>query len=63
MLVVNFIEQFYEYYFYKDFVKYDFFQIFFIVGGFFLLVNSGFGQFSIDEKKKVYQIYCEMFCY
>lgn len=36
----------------KDFVKYDFFQVLSIAGGFLLLSNMGAGSFSIDEKKK-----------
>ncbi|KAL2212731.1 SURF4-domain-containing protein [Sarocladium strictum] len=53
-LLVNNFWTLYEHHPHKDFAKYDFFQILSIVGGLLLLVNSGPGQFSIDEKKKVY---------
>ncbi|KAK9762098.1 ER-derived vesicles protein erv29 [Basidiobolus ranarum] len=36
----------------RNFVKYNFFQIMSIVGGFILLLNTGPGGFSVDEKKK-----------
>ncbi|KAI1333147.1 SURF4 family-domain-containing protein [Xylariaceae sp. FL0255] len=53
-LIVNNFWTLHEHHPHKDFAKYDFFQILSIVGGLLLLVNSGPGQFSIDEKKKVY---------
>ncbi|KAM0329836.1 hypothetical protein ACHAQA_004000 [Verticillium albo-atrum] len=53
-LFVNNFWTLHEHHPHKDFAKYDFFQILSIVGGLLLLVNSGPGQFSIDEKKKVY---------
>ncbi|KAK3695098.1 SURF4 family-domain-containing protein [Podospora appendiculata] len=52
--LVNNFWTLHEHHPHKDFAKYDFFQILSIVGGLLLLVNSGPGQFSIDEKKKVY---------
>ncbi|KAK7398082.1 ER-derived vesicles protein erv29 [Neonectria punicea] len=53
-LFVNNFWTLHEHHPHKDFAKYDFFQILSIVGGLLLLVNSGPGQFSLDEKKKVY---------
>ncbi|KAH9998880.1 SURF4-domain-containing protein [Xylariaceae sp. FL0662B] len=53
-VLVNNFWTLHEHHPHKDFAKYDFFQILSIVGGLLLLVNSGPGQFSIDEKKKVY---------
>lgn len=38
----------------RDFLRYDFFQMLSIMGGFLLLANSGPGEISIDEKKKPY---------
>ncbi|RYP13337.1 hypothetical protein DL765_006927 [Monosporascus sp. GIB2] len=53
-VLVNNFWTLHEHHPHKDFAKYDFFQILSIVGGLLLLVNTGPGQFSIDEKKKVY---------
>ncbi|KAF2869758.1 SURF4 family-domain-containing protein [Massariosphaeria phaeospora] len=53
-LVVNNFWTLHPHHPHKDFAKYDFFQILSIVGGLLLLVNMGPGQFSVDEKKKVY---------
>jgi uncharacterized membrane protein YphA (DoxX/SURF4 family) len=36
----------------RDFLRYDFFQMLSIMGGFLLLANSGPGELSIDEKQK-----------
>lgn len=53
-LLVNNFWTLHDHHPHKDFAKYDFFQILSIVGGLLLLVNMGPGQFSVDEKKKVY---------
>jgi len=53
-IIVNNFWTLHEHHPQKDFAKYDFFQILSIVGGLLLLVNMGPGQFSVDEKKKVY---------
>jgi uncharacterized membrane protein YphA (DoxX/SURF4 family) len=38
----------------RDFLRYEYFQTLSIVGGLILLVSSGAGRISIDEKKKIY---------
>lgn len=38
----------------RDFLRYEHFQTLSIVGGLILLVNTGAGRISIDEKKKIY---------
>ncbi|ANB10958.1 Erv29p [Sugiyamaella lignohabitans] len=38
----------------RDLLRYEYFQTLSIVGGLILLVSSGAGRISIDEKKKIY---------
>lgn len=38
----------------RDFLRYEHFQVLSIVGGLLLVVNSGAGAISVDEKKKIY---------
>ena len=52
-----FVNTFWKYYAHdanRDFLKYEFFQTLSIVGGLLIIVNAGAGEFSIDEKKKIY---------
>lgn len=38
----------------RDYLRYEFFQTLSIVGGLLLVVNTGAGELSVDEKKKKY---------
>ncbi|CCD26829.1 uncharacterized protein NDAI_0I02610 [Naumovozyma dairenensis CBS 421] len=38
----------------KDFLKYEFYQNLSIIGGLLLVINTGAGEISVDEKKKIY---------
>ncbi|CDK29864.1 unnamed protein product [Kuraishia capsulata CBS 1993] len=38
----------------RDYLKYEFFQTLSIVGGLLIILNTGAGELSLDEKKKIY---------